>query len=75
MPHILVIEDDPDILEILRLELEDQPGNTVETSHTAEEALIEIGRDQYDVIVTDLRMPGICGDSLIRLLLEQGCQA
>jgi CheY-like chemotaxis protein len=75
MPRILVVDDDPDILDIVRLELEDQPGNAVDTVLSAEKALIGVRDKQYDVIISDLRMPGMDGTTLIRNLRKQGCQA
>lgn len=73
MPRILVVDDDPDILEIIRLDLEDNRINEVETSRTAAEAIEKVRNIPYDVIISDWRMPGMKGTDLIRTLRHDGC--
>ena len=73
MVRILLVDDDRDILEIMRLDLEDDRANTVDTAHTAADALEKVRNTQYDAIITDWRMPGMNGTDLIRKLREDGC--
>lgn len=73
MPKILLVDDDKDILDIIRLDLEDDPANAVDTTSTATEAITKVTRTPYDVIIADWRMPGMNGSDLIRKLRSDGC--
>lgn len=75
MPRILLVDDDQDILDIVRLDLEDDPANAVDTSNTAQEAIGRVKNARYDVIISDWRMPGMNGVDLIRKLRSEGCDA
>jgi CheY-like chemotaxis protein len=75
MPKILLVDDDHDILDIIRLDLEDDPANSVETSCTAAEAIEKVAKTPYDVIISDWRMPGMNGADLIRKLRTDGCSS
>src|SRR2546427_11445746 len=59
-PRVLVVDDDPALLqalpEALRLRMESV---TVDTADSGEGALNLIAARDYDVIVTDIKMPGI----------------
>ena len=73
MSRILIVDDDPDILEIIRLELEDDPDYAVDTCITAAKALASVNANQYDVIIADWRMPFMNGTELVKTLRAQGC--
>ncbi|MFA6333319.1 MAG: response regulator [Methanoregula sp.] len=73
MPHILLVDDDPDILDIIRLDLEDEPTNAVDISSTAATAIEKTRERRYDVIISDWRMPGMTGIDLVRKLRKDGC--
>jgi len=75
MISILLVDDDPDILEIIRLDLEDDSSFTVDTCGTSAEALKKTQTTRYDVIVTDWRMPVMNGTQLIRTLRANGCKS
>jgi response regulator RpfG family c-di-GMP phosphodiesterase/DNA-binding SARP family transcriptional activator len=58
--HVLIIEDDPHLRQVLQTLLVDE-GYSVAAAASGEEAL-EQGRDvRFDLIVADIRMPGIDG--------------
>lgn len=73
MPRILLVDDDQDILDIIRLDLEDDPANAVDSTSTAAEAIRKVAGTPYDVIIADWRMPGMNGTDLIRRLRKDGC--
>lgn len=73
MPRILLVDDDQDILDIIRLDLEDDPANTVDSTSTAAEAIKKVAGNPYDVIIADWRMPAMNGTDLIRQLRKDGC--
>lgn len=75
MPRILLVDDDPDILEIMKLELEDDRSLSVDVCRSAQQALDRSLAHAYDVIITDLHMPGKDGAELVRELRLQGMKS
>ncbi|HHT9154414.1 MAG TPA: sigma-54-dependent transcriptional regulator [Candidatus Tripitaka sp. YC43] len=67
-PNIFVVDDEPDMVKGLVLVLREI--GEVGTAPTAEEALEYIKRNPVDVVVTDVRMPGIGGISLLEKIKE-----
>ena len=67
-PHVIVVNDD--LVQLgLTARLIKHDGASVRTFHNAPDALVYIdGRPDIDLIVTDLRMPGIDGWRFCRLL-------
>ena len=65
MPNILVIDDDPSILAVIQTRLEAN-GYGVETRQDPLKALESLREREFDVIVTDVRMPQIDGMELLR---------
>lgn len=63
----MVVEDDPAIRLVLRTNLEDEGYHVIE-AETAEMALVQILDGPVDVVLVDLRLPGIQGLDLIRSL-------
>lgn len=70
-PRILLVDDQQQVSHVLRssLELSDQEYYITEVS-SAEEALAEIDRGPVDLVVTDLKLPGLSGLELIERLSE-----
>ncbi len=66
-PVILCVDDEPDLLMILRLFLTAQ-GFEVIPALNAAEALQLIGENRPDLIITDYAMPGISGLEFCRKL-------
>lgn len=65
--HVLVVDDDPTILERARERLEGEGHRvTVETSATSIESVIRVLRP--DLVLIDVMMPGLSGKTLSRLL-------
>ncbi|MFN2290830.1 MAG: GAF domain-containing protein [Anaerolineae bacterium] len=65
--RLLVVEDDPDILSMMREALTRQ-GYQVSTATSGREVLGEVARSQPDLILLDLKMPGMDGYEVIRQL-------
>jgi len=61
--RILVVEDDPGARDFIVSSLR-ADGHDVDASGNAFEALRLLGRQCYDLIVSDLMMPGVDGPSL-----------
>ncbi|HEV3455567.1 MAG TPA: response regulator [Thermoanaerobaculia bacterium] len=64
---ILVIEDEPDIAEVLQYNLEKE-GFDVETARRGDTGFDAVRRDNPDLILLDLMLPGIDGLELTRML-------
>jgi len=71
MAKILVVEDEPDMLTILRdnLEVEDY---RVEVASNGEDGLKAALRDAPDVILLDIMLPGMSGYDVCRNLRSRG---
>ena len=68
MGRILLIEDDKRVRESLKRLLEIEGGYSVQTAETADQGLGHVKADNFDVVITDLRMPGLNGHEVIRQL-------
>ncbi len=64
---ILIVDDEPDILEFLRYNLEKE-GYAVFTANNGNEAIEVAKRDLPDLIVLDIMMPGMDGVEVCRQL-------
>ncbi len=54
--HVLVVDDEPDLLELCRIALQGS-GHKVTTAETAEEGLLAVETAKPDIIVLDFMMP------------------
>jgi two-component system phosphate regulon response regulator PhoB len=68
--RILLIEDEPDIAEVLQYNLEKE-GFKVDTARRGDTGLDAVRSDAPDLIVLDLMLPGIDGLELARLLKRE----
>ena len=67
--RILVVDDNPSILELVARRLE-REGHAVVTAAGGEEALRIVKKDQLDLMLLDLMMPGMNGLEVLRRLRE-----
>ncbi|HYI41846.1 MAG TPA: PAS domain S-box protein [Allosphingosinicella sp.] len=65
----LVVEDEADVAETLR-ELLEREGYEVTVAGNGSAALMALDRGEYDLILSDLRMPGVSGPDLHARLAE-----
>lgn len=63
MSKVLVVDDDDAIRDTLYDLLSEQ--YTCQTAETAEKALARLEADEYDVVLTDISMPGLSGLELL----------
>ncbi|MCB9007106.1 MAG: response regulator [Ardenticatenaceae bacterium] len=71
--QILVVDDHFEMLEFLRsmLELSNQDCEVLAVP-SAEEGLLELRRAQFDLLITDVRLPGMSGFDLVRRIKTLG---
>jgi len=65
--RILVVDDEPDLLELVRLTLH-QAGHQVDTAASGRAALDALRRQRPDLLILDLMLPDVSGTELCRRL-------
>ena len=68
-PHILVVDDEPLVCQQLD-RLYTHSGHEVTVAHSAEEALERLEKGDIDLVVTDIRLPGLSGVELTKRMQE-----
>ncbi len=69
--RILLVDDDPDSQVLIRRSLENR-GYEVTDARDAVEALILIGKNSFDLIITDMNMPNLDGFKFMEILKQKG---
>jgi nitrogen regulation protein NR(I) len=65
--RILLIEDDPGIRDTVQRVLAEE-GHEVSVEERGDEGLARASRESFNVVITDLRLPGLSGLDLVRQL-------
>jgi len=74
--RILLVDDQRDVTRLLRAALETLGQNyVIVEAPSGEEALLEIGRGGADLVVVDVRLPGISGLDVVKRLRRANTQA
>lgn len=68
--NILIIEDDPSINEIVAAHLE-RTGHRCIQAYSGSEGLLQFDAEAPDLVITDLMLPGACGEDVVRKVREQ----
>lgn len=71
MQRILIVEDEPTLVDVLRERLE-REGFGVRAVASGEETLQELERNSYDVLLLDVGLPGMDGFETLRQLRARG---
>ena len=70
-PHILIVDDDPVLLHALPQTISLRiPEAKIDITDSAQDALEQIRKYQYDTIVSDIKMPGMDGLELLARIRE-----
>jgi DNA-binding response OmpR family regulator len=69
--RILIVEDEPNARLVLRTALVSND-YSVSTAPDGETALTWLGQERFDLVLLDLRMPGVGGLEVLGRLREQG---
>jgi two-component system, NtrC family, response regulator AtoC len=60
MANILIVEDEPRMRRLLEISL-GEDGHSVQTAEDAEKGLAQLRKEAIDLVVTDLKLPGMNG--------------
>ena len=66
-PRILLVDDEPDILELLSMTL-DRMGLISDTAASVKEAVVKLKGSQFDLCLTDLRLPDGNGLEIVNFI-------
>lgn len=72
MISVLLVDDEPDLLEVAQIHLEKTGSFSVDTCGSAAKALRIMGRKQYDAIIADYDMPDMNGLKLLQDMRARG---
>ncbi|MBN1956054.1 MAG: response regulator [Anaerolineae bacterium] len=75
MARILVIDDNADLLQMIRMLLEDRGGHTVVLSAEGEDGLAKAMANPPDLAIVDVMMPGMTGYEVCRRLRKEPATA
>jgi CheY-like chemotaxis protein len=68
--QILVVDDEPDVCETIRMVLE-HDGHKIQTVNSGREALVLLEHGKFDLVTTDFSMSGMKGDVLAALIKQR----
>src|SRR5829696_7085056 len=68
--HLLIVEDEAPLREAIAEQLTDR-GYRVEQAESGEEAIERLGDFAFDIIISDLRLPGIDGSAVVEAAVER----
>ena len=67
MCHILVIDDEKNILEMIKMALT-KFGHDVETASDGEEGVQKFDEKPFDLVITDIKMPKLDGNGVLQYI-------
>jgi DNA-binding NtrC family response regulator len=62
---ILIVDDEPDMLKLLSMIIREKTSYDVTTTNNPLEALDLAKKNPFDLVITDLKMPGLDGIELL----------
>ncbi len=73
-PRILVVDDEEDLLDVFK-DLFSQRGESIETATSGEEAVEKLQNGSYEVVISDINLPGINGLEVLRVAKKENPNA
>ena len=68
--HLLIVEDEAALREVVAERLADQGYDVVQAAN-GEEAVARLAEFAFDIVVTDLRLPGIDGGKVLEAAVSR----
>lgn len=75
MIKVLFVDDDPTILDVMKLTLEKGGGISVTTTLSAEEAIEILKTGRFDAIIADIHMSGMDGIQFLKYVRSHGIES
>jgi DNA-binding NtrC family response regulator len=69
MPNILIVDDEKSICELIEITFRKE-GHRVEVAHNVEAAKRKLESQIFDIVISDVRMPGAGGVELLQFTKE-----
>ena len=69
--NILIVDDEVDMLSLLKRSLSPDLNCGVETASSAEMALRMLENDSFDLVLADIKMPGMSGMQLLEIIKQK----
>jgi len=70
--RILAVDDEPHMLQLLERIIKEKTSYTITTTANSLTVPKMLEENQYDVIISDLKMPGLDGLDLLKMIREKG---
>ncbi len=70
---ILIVDDDPEVNEVLELMLT-QMGHEVTAVTQGQEAIARLGQETYDMVITDVFMPEVSGWEVVEAVKQKSSE-
>ncbi|MEA2035051.1 MAG: response regulator [Euryarchaeota archaeon] len=70
--NVLIVDDEPDLLELTKIYLEKTGDFTVDIAESAREALEKMQTTTYDAVVSDYEMPEMNGIEFLKTVRGSG---
>jgi two-component system alkaline phosphatase synthesis response regulator PhoP len=70
MPHVLLVDDEPNIVRIVKEQLE-KDGYEVETTNSSHHAMAMLRENRPDILVTDYSLPDMNGFEVVGYLRQK----
>jgi DNA-binding response OmpR family regulator len=71
MARILVVDDQPEVAELVQAVLKDE-GHAADAVYSGRAALDRLAQTVYDLVVCDVRMPDVDGKEVFRAVAQLG---
>ena len=71
IPRILVVDDEEDVVDGIKFFLDRVVEAYVDTAYDGYEAIAKMKQKDYDLVILDIRMPGISGKEVLRQVKEE----
>jgi DNA-binding NtrC family response regulator len=69
--RILIVDDEPDMLQLLKRSLQPELACDIQTAPSGEAALRVLAAQRFDLVLADIKMPGMDGLELLDLIKRQ----